>query len=202
MADETINILTSLNIETAVFVGHSMGGAVAMQCLKHYPARVQGLCLFHATPFADSEEARTARNATIARIHMGEKQEIAETLLKRIIPESSWERIGIANIERLRAILKQTPESGMIAGHEAMLGREDTQHVLIDTPCPVLFLLGKNDPIIAVEAILPLVKLPQTAHISLLSGVAHAGMIEAPRPSVALLLGFAHSVFAATPPAR
>lgn len=190
MADEVIALVNSLGIEKAIFVGHSMGGTVALQCLKRYSTRLEGVCLFHATPFADSEEARAERNKLITHIRSGGKQEAAETLLKRIIPETKWHQMP-KDIERLRSILLSTSESGMIAGHEAMRDREDTQHILANTPCPTLFLLGKDDPIISIDSMLPVAKLPQNALISLLHGVAHAGMIESPTQCCEIVRGFA-----------
>jgi 3-oxoadipate enol-lactonase len=190
MADEVIVLLNSLGIEKAIFVGHSMGGAVALQCLKHYSARLLGLCLFHATPFADSEEAVVGRNTLIAHIRSGGKQEAAETLLKRIIPESKWHQMS-DDIERLRNILRSTSESGMIAGHEAMRDRENAEAILSGTSCPTLFLLGKDDPIISIDAMLPVAKLPQNAFISLLHGVSHAGMVESPIQCCEIVRGFA-----------
>jgi pimeloyl-ACP methyl ester carboxylesterase len=196
MADEVMTILSFLGIESAVVVGHSMGGAVAMQCLKHYPEKLRGVGLFHATPFADTDEIKKNRNATIEALKAGGKAEIAETLLKRIIPESSWNRLG-SDISRLRDMLQKTPASGMIAGHEAMRDREDTRSILQDTTCPILFLLGKEDAIINIDAMLSVAHLPLNAHVSLLHGVAHAGMIESPTQCVEILRGFAEFCFVA-----
>jgi pimeloyl-ACP methyl ester carboxylesterase len=57
--DEVIGVMDALGIASAVFVGHSMGGRVAMMCAVHHPDRVQalvlidsdGLQLLKATPF-------------------------------------------------------------------------------------------------------------------------------------------------------
>jgi 3-oxoadipate enol-lactonase len=190
MADEVMSVLDGIGIKKAIMVGHSMGGAVALQCLKHYAVRCTGLCLFHATPFSDTEEMRIARNALITRIRNGGKNEAVETLLKRVIPEEKWKQMP-KDIERLRAIFSATPVSGMIAGHEAMRDREDTQYILNDTPCPTLFLLGKDDPIISIDIMLKIVSFPQNAHISLLHGVAHTGMVESPALCIEVLRGFA-----------
>lgn len=194
MAHEVCSILTTIGIEKALFVGHSMGGAVAMQLLKIAPKRMTGLCLFHATPFADLPDARTSRNATIARIQAGEKSVVVETLLKRVIPEVFWERLPKGDIELLRAIMLQTPENGMIAGHAAMRDREDTQYLLDRTACPILILLGLNDPIISLESMLPVAGLPQRTMLYAMRDVAHAGMIEAPSECLSVLQSFADIV--------
>jgi pimeloyl-ACP methyl ester carboxylesterase len=192
MADEVLAILEQCGISEAVFVGHSMGGAIAMHCLRRdaesHTSRVRGLCLFHATPFADTEEGKRNRDTVIASLRSGGKSEATESLLKRILAERVWAEMP-EKLVWLRNILNQTPENGMIAAHEAMRDREDTTALLQDTPVPTLFILGKEDPIIDVQKMLPVVALPQTSLLCLLAGVAHAGMIESPKECAVAVRG-------------
>ncbi len=191
MAEEVIALVEQLQIEKAVFIGHSMGGAVAMQILHHFPEKVQGICLFQATPFADAPSAQEARNATIARIRSGEGAEVAAALLSKILPESS-QRGREKETAFLRAMLAECPPSGMIAGHEAMRDREDTQEILKNAPCPMFILLGKNDTIISIEAMLPLLNRAAATQWCVLENVAHAGMLEAPQECAAQIQAFTH----------
>lgn len=190
MADEVLAILDHCGITEAVFVGHSMGGMIAMYCLKNdrerITTRVRGLCLFHATPFADTPEAKTARGKTIESINNGSKSEAIEALLKRILSESVWETM-LEKVVWLRRILLQTPETGMIAAHEAMRDREDTTALLHNSDIPILCILGKEDPIIAAEKMLTVCMMPRKSLVCLLAGVAHAGMLEAPKECAAAL---------------
>jgi pimeloyl-ACP methyl ester carboxylesterase len=48
MSDLTAGVMDTLNIEKAVIVGHSLGGAVASQFVLDYPARVSRLVLVDA----------------------------------------------------------------------------------------------------------------------------------------------------------
>lgn len=192
MADEVVAILEHCGISEAVFAGHSMGGAIAMHCLRRdierHTSRVRGLCLFHATPFADTEEGKRNRDKVIASIQNGGKPEATESLLKRILAERVWAEMP-DKVVWLRNILNQTPENGIIAAHEAMRDREDTTAFLKDTPVPTLFILGKEDPIIDAQKMLPVVALPRTSLLCLLAGVAHAGMMESPKECTAALRG-------------
>lgn len=186
MADNVMALLTHCGIEKSVIAGHSMGGAVVMQCLRYYAERLAGLCLFHATPFADVPEAKANREKVIAAIQSGGKSEAVEGLLGRMFAKETY-TAKPAIVEHLRSILVQAPESGMIAGQGAMRDREDTIAVLRETVVPTLFILGKSDVIIPVEAMLPVCALPQKALICLLSDVGHAGMMELPKECLAAL---------------
>lgn len=192
MADEVLAILEHCGISDAVFVGHSMGGAIAMHCLRRdverHTSHVRGLCLFHAAPFADTEEGKRNRDTVIASLRSGGKSEATESLLKRILAERVWAEMP-DKVVWLLSILNQTPESGMVAAHEAMRDREDTTALLQDTPVPTLFILGKEDPIIDVQKMLSVVAMPQTSLLCLLAGVAHAGMIESPKECAVALRG-------------
>ncbi len=194
MAEEIIAIMRHCRIDTAVIVGHSMGGAVAMQCLKHHPEMVRGICLFHATPFADPEEVRASRNATMEAIRQGGKEAAIESLLSRVLPTTAIENRPEL-VQKLRDILRQVPESGMIAAHGAMRDREDTSEVLMYADVPVLTILGKLDPIIFIERMLPVITSPQKALICLLDGVGHTGMLEAPKECRAALEGLLAMAF-------
>ncbi|NJO68718.1 MAG: alpha/beta fold hydrolase [Bacteroidetes bacterium] len=55
MADAVNTVLTFLRIEKCFLVGHSMGGYVSLAFMSKYRYKLLGICLFHATPFADSE---------------------------------------------------------------------------------------------------------------------------------------------------
>lgn len=60
-----------------------------------------------------------------------------EGLVKRVLPEKAFVE-SKEMVKKLHAILRQVPESGMIAAHGAMAAREDTSEVLINTAVLVL----------------------------------------------------------------
>ncbi|WP_238785047.1 alpha/beta fold hydrolase [Blattabacterium cuenoti] len=51
-------ILEKENIQKAVFVGHSMGGYVALAIAEKYPEIFLGLCLLHSTTKSDTFEKK------------------------------------------------------------------------------------------------------------------------------------------------
>ncbi len=65
-ADGIQAILEEEQIRTAIIIGHSMGGYIALAfCRKNFRNRVLGLGLFHSTALADSEERKNIRRRGI-----------------------------------------------------------------------------------------------------------------------------------------
>ena len=58
LAEAVDYLLHDLGITKAFIIGHSMGGYTALAYLAKYPMKVSGICLFHSTPFADTEEKK------------------------------------------------------------------------------------------------------------------------------------------------
>jgi len=70
-------------------------------------------------------------------------------------------------------------EDGLVAALAGMRDRKDRQHVLEGAEYPVLFIIGKDDPLIPPDRMLPLILKPGHAEALLLSGVGHMGFYEA-----------------------
>src|SRR5579859_274110 len=50
------------NISQPFVVGHSLGGYVALAMAQLEQEKISGICLFHSTPYPDSEERKSNRN--------------------------------------------------------------------------------------------------------------------------------------------
>jgi pimeloyl-ACP methyl ester carboxylesterase len=179
MAEHTLEFMAALGIEKAAFIGHSMGGYLALEIARLRPERVAGVCLFHATPFADAPETRAARLKAMELIRSGGKADVVETLLRRILRRETFaERPREA--EALRATLLEMNENGMIAALGAMMEREDASEVARNASFPILALLGDEDPIIPLEPMQELLRAVPRARAAIVPQTAHAGMIESP----------------------
>ncbi len=67
-ADAVHEVLSELRIRKAIFVGHSMGGYVALAFAELYPEKIKGLVLLNSTAKADSEERKTNRDRAIKAV--------------------------------------------------------------------------------------------------------------------------------------
>lgn len=50
MAEDIIGLLNKLGYASAILLGHSLGGKVAMTCALYHPDRVEGLCVVDIAP--------------------------------------------------------------------------------------------------------------------------------------------------------
>jgi pimeloyl-ACP methyl ester carboxylesterase len=67
-ADAVHEVLSSLRLRKAVFIGHSMGGYVALAYAELYPESVKGLVLLNSTAKEDSAERKTNRDRAIIAV--------------------------------------------------------------------------------------------------------------------------------------
>jgi len=192
MAEAVRHVLKSLNVQTCLMVGHSMGGYVTLAYAEKYYRQLKGFVLFHSHAGADSAETRTGRQRTIALV-----QKDHFVFVKNFIPDlfdpSNVKKLS-REIENLQDLAQKTPKEGIIAALEGMKNRPDRQHVLINSKVPVLFIIGKNDSRITMENIIPQTLLPEHSEMLLLDHVGHMGFIEASGKTFSAVKGFAERV--------
>ena len=71
-----------------------------------------------------------------------------------------------------------------------MRDRKDRRDVLIHTKNPVLFIVGKNDKAVPLEATLKECSLPQESVTYFIEGAAHMGMVEKFRETLGIFKDF------------
>ncbi len=162
-----------------VLIGHSMGGYIALAFAERYPAKLTGLGLAHSTAYADSEERKQKRLASVKAIEA--KGPVA--FLEEFIPNMYADSFAQQYPEVLAThheTVKNLPTEALVAGMNAMRQRPDRRAVLEKASFPVLFVIGLADRSVSPEDSLEQVKLPAQSQELVLEGVGHSGMTEAP----------------------
>jgi pimeloyl-ACP methyl ester carboxylesterase len=139
MADAVHQVISELKIRKAVFVGHSMGGYVALAIAELYPELMKGLVLLNSTSRADSDE-RIA-NRTRAAVRMSIANLFSEENRTKLSEQIEW----------VREEALQTSLQGIIAAQEGMKLRKDQEVILHFATYPILLILGKKDPVLNYE---------------------------------------------------
>ena len=148
-AEAIHSVLSTLRIRKAIFVGHSMGGYVALAFADLYPATVKGLVLLNSTSKADSEERKTNRNRAIKAVKNDYIGFVRLSIANLFNPDNR-ERL-IDEIEKVRAEALKTPLQGIVASLEGMKIRKDRETLLRSAAYPILLILGKKDPVLNYE---------------------------------------------------
>jgi pimeloyl-ACP methyl ester carboxylesterase len=148
-ADVVQAVLSKLRIRKATFVGHSMGGYVALAYGELYPENVRGLILMNSTSKADSDERKANRNRAIKAVKKDYTTFIRLSIANLFSPDNR-ERL-IDEIEKVKTEALKTPLQGVVASLEGMKIRKDREVLLHLTPYPKMLILGKNDPVLNYE---------------------------------------------------
>lgn len=148
-ADVVHAVLSKLHIRKAVFIGHSMGGYVALAFAELYSDYVKGLVLLNSTSRADSDERKTNRDRAIKAVKQSFINFISLSIAN-LFSEENRERFK-DQIENVKKEALKTPLQGIVASLEGMKIRMDREILLHLTPYPKMLILGEKDPVLAYE---------------------------------------------------
>lgn len=142
-------VLKSLQIEKAFFIGHSMGGYIALALAELHPELFQGLVLLNSTSKADSKERVKNRDRAIVAVKENYRN-FVRISVANLFGEDSRPRLQ-KEIEQTQLEALNTPVQGIIAALEGMKVRKDRGFILKDEAFPRLLVLGEKDGVLPYE---------------------------------------------------
>jgi len=145
MADMVHAVLRELHILKAVFVGHSMGGYVALAIAELYPDMVKGIVLQNSTSRPDSEERKQNRDRAIKAVKQSYTNFVRMSIAN-LFSEDNRDRLA-TEIEAVKEEALKTPLQGIVAALEGMKIRKSREVILHTATFPMLLVLGKKDPV-------------------------------------------------------
>lgn len=190
-AQKVIEILDKEGIEKASFIGHSMGGYVALAIAQVYPERVSGLCLFYSTSMPDSEEKKKQRLETVEVV---KKDRIS--FIEKAVPglfRTDHKKQLKKEIDLAISWAKHMPEQGITAALKGMREREDTTKVLETADYPIQIILGTHDEAVKAEEFQKVIPKRNNIQVAILT-TGHMGHLEAPMESLELIEAFLQRV--------
>jgi pimeloyl-ACP methyl ester carboxylesterase len=176
IADQIHDVLQHERVGKAVFVGHSMGGYIALAFSKQYSKMVKGLSLVHSTLKADTEEKKIMRLKVIDLIKKGGTQAFLRELFpslfavdKRIVFKSEWEALYNRH-------LSVSPTS-LIALYEAIMHRQNYAESTWDE-LPMQWIIGEQDQLLDPKDLIAQALQSDKSFVSLYPDCGHMSMIE------------------------
>jgi pimeloyl-ACP methyl ester carboxylesterase len=171
-----------------------MGGYTALAFAERWGNRLKGLSMIHSTAAPDGEEKKSQRQKTIELIQRGGK----DAFIREAVPamfsthtRNSAPEIVSEQLERGRSL----PGESAIAFYEAIMNRPDRTEVLMKADYPVQWVLGKDDSIVTLSAVLEQTQLSQRAFVQVYEDCGHLAMLESPERLAADLTEFARYSF-------
>ena len=146
MAEAVEAVLKHLRIRKSIFIGHSMGGYVALAFADKNPQNVKGFCLMNSTSLADDDERKKLR-ARANKLVQDNFENMVQMSFTNLFSEES--RITYkAEIKLALQDALKTPLQGYIACQEGMKIRPNRIAILKNNDFKKLFIIGKKDPVL------------------------------------------------------
>lgn len=193
LADVVADALKVLGIPRCVLVGHSMGGYAALAFCDRHADMLDGLVLLSSTPNADSPEKAENRRREIALVKAGKKEVLAHIAPEAGFAEQNRSRLKDA-IEDLSEQIFVTEDDGIVALLNGMIERKDQNGMLRSSSVPQLFIFGKKDGYIPLEAAEAIAAAHPQAKVVWLEHAGHMGFLEDPEATAQAILDFVQQV--------
>ncbi len=146
MAEVVDEILKHLQIPSATFIGHSMGGYVVLAYAEMFTEKVEKLILLNSTPVADSEERKENRNRALKVIDQNPRAYI-NMAIGNLFAETSREKYS-SEIEALKTEAYSFPVEGIKGAIKGMRDRKDRTEVLRSFNKAKHMILAEEDPVL------------------------------------------------------
>ncbi|NQX80798.1 MAG: alpha/beta hydrolase [Flavobacteriaceae bacterium] len=152
---EYINdILEGNNIDEAVFIGHSMGGYIALAMAECFPYKIKGLCLVNSGSYADSDYKKQIRDRSVEVVESN-KSLFVNVAVHQLFSKEEYV-VYKQEIEEFTRIADAVKANNIIASIKCMRDRKDRTEILKSIKNK-LMITGSND------SMFPLVKTKKEA---------------------------------------
>lgn len=193
LAQSVKAVLNKAGVRRYIVVGHSMGGYTALAFAELYPENVSGLCLFHSTAHADSEEKKKDRDRVIRLVKKEHKHYVSEVVTS-LFAKENVERLK-TEVNKIKHIAAGITKQAIINSLEGMKERKNRDLILKFAEYPVLFIVGKKDSVINYETMYSQMGLCKFPFVVMLDDAGHMGFYEEAKITMKELELFASRCF-------
>lgn len=174
-------VMDSLRLKKYVIIGHSMGGYAGLAFADMYPDNLKGLCLYHSSAYADSDEKKRDRTRSIKVVKANHKIFTTE-VIKNLFATKNFKYLK-NEIAFAQKIAAKTSKQSIIASLEGMKDRPHRDMILGLAHFPVMMVIGEHDNVLPSDQLLEQADLIKNKHILYLEHDGHMGFLESPRVS-------------------
>jgi pimeloyl-ACP methyl ester carboxylesterase len=185
--------LDQLDIDRVIFIGHSMGGYIALAFAALFPERLSAFGLFHSTAYPDSDEKKATRRKAIEFIRANGAAPFIRQSTPNLFSIHTRENRPELIETTIRNYSGLAPQS-LIGYYEAMIARPDRTAVLREFPRPVFFMMGEDDTVVPLQQGLEQSWLPSISHLHIVPHAGHMAMLAYPEKTNQLTRDFINFV--------
>lgn len=190
MARDVLGILDRVGVNSAVVVGLSLGGYVAMELVRQDPSRIAALALVDTKASADGDDARANRLRVAEQVlEAGSTAALARAMLPGLLGETTRTRRPDV-VERVRGWIEEADPAGVAWAQRAMAARPDSHADLEALTVPVLVLWGDEDSLAPRGEQESMVAALRDCRFVEVPGCGHLSAVEAPEAVTAALAAF------------
>jgi 3-oxoadipate enol-lactonase len=186
-ATDVIELMLHLEIPSAVVVGLSMGGYVALAMARRAASRLNGLVLADTRAAADSEEGRVARDRMMAILGRDGPSGVAREMLPKLLGVTS-QREQPDLTDAVRRLIESHAPAGMAAAIGAMKARPDSTQLLATLTCPITVICGAEDVITTPVESEGMQRANPSARLVIIPGAGHLSNLEHPTAFAAAMV--------------
>ena len=194
MARDVLGILDRIGVNSAVIVGLSLGGYVAMELVRQDASRIAGLALIDTKASADTDEARANRLRVADQVlDAGSTVALARAMLPGLLGATTHEERPEV-VERVRGWIEEADPAGVAWAQRAMAARPESFADLASLSVPALVLWGAEDTLSPRGEQELMVEALRDARAVEIPGCGHLTAVEDPAAVVAALVPFLDDV--------
>jgi len=183
-ADQVIAWLRAVRLPKAVFIGHSMGGGVALSLATRYSEHVLGLGLFSASAHLAVSPVLLENSMSPTTFYKA-----VETLAQSSYSPYASPRLLVQAVQRLTEV-----RSSVLYGDLLASQRYDGAGILADIHTPTLILCGAEDRLTPLRASQFLAGAIPGARLVIIPQAGHMVMLEKPIEVAEALQSFLYQI--------
>ncbi|WP_103866272.1 alpha/beta fold hydrolase [Aquimarina sp. I32.4] len=174
MAQAVKAVLDTLTVTNVTFIGHSMGGYVALACIDLFTDIASGLVLLNSTSLPDSPQRQQTRTRAIEIVKKNPNAYTSMAIANLFAPKN---RIKFdQEIKEIKDQASKISLQGIISGLEGMKIRKDRSSILANFEGSKIIVAGIKDPILPIDLVVKEAQLYKTDLIRLDGG--HMSYLE------------------------
>ena len=188
-AGDVIDLLDSLKVEDAVFVGLSMGGYVAFSLFRLAARYVRGLVLADTRATADTPEAVEGRKRLLGVLRERGPSAVADEMIPKLLGATT-QREQPAVGGQIRSLALSNPATAIAGAIHVLMTRPDSTETLAGIHCPTLIIVGEEDTLTPPAMSRDMLRAIGGSELAVLPKAGHLSSIETPELFNAALARF------------